>query len=121
MQCDVSLGDYEGEAARVFHSEWRTARKPYRCYECRETIPVGARYEHVSGLWDEWKSYKFCLPCSEISTEFSDGGRSFGTVWEGMEENWAAGAHIIACVNRMTSVASKRKLHERWLAWKELA
>lgn len=121
MQCDVSLGDYEGEPARVFHSEWRTARKPHRCFECRETIPSGAQYEHVSGLWDKWESYKFCTPCSEISKEFSDGGRSFGMVWEGMEENWEEGAHIIACINRLTSVASKRKLHERWLQWKVLA
>jgi hypothetical protein len=119
--CEVSLGDYDGDPAEIFRSHNVTARKPHQCFECRETIPVGARYERVNGKWDGvWSTYRFCLPCSEISREFSDSGRTFGYLWEGMGENWDEGAHITACLNRLTTADAKRRLHDQWLEWKDL-
>lgn len=119
--CDVSLGDFDGDAASVFNSHVLKARKAHRCYECGEIIRTGDRYERVSGKWDgKWDTYRFCLPCSEIGLEFSDGGRTFGYLWEGMRENWDEGAHITACLNRLGSAAAKQRLHAQWLDWKEL-
>ena len=117
--CDVSLSDYDGDQASVFRSHTPTARKAHKCYECGVTIPVGAKYERVNGLWDaRWSTYRFCLPCSEIAKEFSDGGRCFGFLWEGMEENWDEGAHITACLNRLSTAAAKERLLRQWRLWK---
>jgi hypothetical protein len=119
--CDVSLDDYDGDQASVFNSHVLKARKSHTCYECEETIQPGDRYERVSGKWgDEWRTYRFCLPCSEIATEFSDNARCFGYLWEGMGENWDEGAHITACMNRMSTAAAKKCLHDQWLKWKGL-
>jgi hypothetical protein len=119
--CDVSLGHFDGDQASIFHSHKPKARKQHKCYECGEMIQVGEIYERVSGKWyDEWDTYRFCLPCSEIGCEFSDGGRTFGYLWEGMGENWDEGAHITACLNRLTTTAAKKRLHDQWLKWKEL-
>lgn len=117
--CDVSLGDYDGDPASVFNSHVLKARKPHKCFECSQLISIGAMHERVSGKWDgKWETYRFCLPCSEISREFSDGGRTFGYLWEGMGENWDEGAHLQACLNRLTTVAAKEQLRDQWLQWK---
>lgn len=119
--CKVSLGDFDGDPASVFHSHVLTARKTHKCYECGSAIVAGDRHERVSGKWDgEWSTYRFCLPCSEIGFEFAEGGRTFGFLWEGMEQNWDEGAHITACMNRLTTAAAKKRLHDQWLTWKEL-
>ena len=120
--CEVSLSDYDGESPDVFNSHVLTARKPHKCFECGYVIQPGDRYERVSGKWErEWSTYRFCLPCSEIGLEFADGGRCFGFLWEGMEENWDEGAHITACMNRLTTAAAKQRLLSQWLKWKDLA
>lgn len=119
--CDVSLDDYDGDQASVFRSHVVKARKPHKCFECGVSVQPGDRYERVSGKWDnEWATYSFCLPCSEIGNEFSDNGRSFGFLWEGMEEAWDEGAHITACLNRLTTVGAKERLLVQWRKWKEL-
>ncbi len=119
--CDVSLDEYDGDHASVFNSHEPKARKPHKCFECGASIPIGALYERVSGKWeDKWATYRFCLPCSEIGKEFSDHGRSFGYLWEGMNEAWDDGAHLQACLNRLVTVAAKERLRAQWLAWKGL-
>lgn len=119
--CEVSLSDYDGDPASVFNAGVVKARKPHTCFECREVIPIGAQHERISGKWDgAWSTYRLCLPCSEIGNEFSDNGRTFGFLWEGMEQNWDEGAHLQACLNRLTSVAAKERLRVQWLKWKGL-
>lgn len=115
--CEVSLGDYDGDAPKVFNSEEVKARKAHQCFECKLSIPVGVLHERVTGLWESgWETYRFCLACSEIGREFSESGRSFGNLWEGMRENWHQGANLQACLNRLTTVAAKTKLRDEWLA-----
>jgi hypothetical protein len=114
--CDVSLGDYDGDAPKVFNSGIVTARKAHHCFECKAAIPPGGEYERVTGLWEGgWETYRFCLACSEISREFSDNGRSFGMLWDGMRENWQEGANLQGCLNRLSTVAAKTKLRDEWL------
>lgn len=44
----------------------RTARKQHSCCECHAPIPIGRRYAHVSGIFDdEWESYKLHKECME--------------------------------------------------------
>jgi hypothetical protein len=37
-----------------------------------------------------------------------------------MEEAWDEGAHITACLNRLTTVGAKERLLTQWRKWKEL-
>ena len=120
--CDVSLGDYDGDAAELYHEAIVTARTPKKCDECNETIEPKQRYERVSGKWDgEWSVWRSCLPCSEALTEFSENGRCFGVLWDGMRDNWEQGAHLQACLNRLTTTAAKEHMRRQWLKWKRLA
>lgn len=122
MSCDVSLGDYDGDAPKVFNASDVTARKDHQCFECQSVIPRGATYERVTGLWEAgWETYRFCLACAEISREFSENGRSFGTLWDGMREGWAEGANLQSCLNRLSTVAAKTKLRDQWLKDKGIA
>lgn len=119
--CDVELDDYDGDSADVFRSHVARARATHKCFECGLAIPIGADYERVNGKWEgKWATYSFCLPCSEIGQKFSSRGRTFGALWEGMENAWDGGAHITACLNRLSSAAAKDRLLRQWLAWKEL-
>jgi hypothetical protein len=118
--CNVSLGEYDGDEAAVYHESIVKARKAHVCFECGDQIPVGAKYERVSGLWDAWATYRFCLPCAEIGREFSVNGRQFGYIWEGMRDNWDEGANLQACLNRLTSAHAKRKLRDEWLKFKKI-
>lgn len=121
MNCELSLGEYDGDAAICYEEKIVKARKPHRCYECHDTIPAGEQYERVSGIWEgKWETYHFCLPCREIAHEFSEGAIQFGVMWEDFHENWSAGANLQACLNRVSSVAAKTKLRDEWVSWKGL-
>ncbi len=121
--CDVSIGDYDGDPAEVFHQSVVTARNAHACDECRERIQPGQRYERTSGKWDgEWSTWRLCLSCVETSIEFTEGyGRTFGILWEDLRNNWEEGAHLQACLNRLTTVAAKEHMRRQWLTWKGLA
>jgi hypothetical protein len=119
--CDVSLGDYEGDPAEVYHESAVKARKPHQCNECREPVPVSATYTRVSGKWDgEWSTWRFCAACWEALSEFSDGGKTFGVLWDEMQNNWAHGAHLQACLNRLTTAGAKQHMTRQWRKWKKL-
>jgi hypothetical protein len=121
--CDMAIGgDYDGDAAAFYVEKVVKARKPHVCDECRESIAVGATYRRVVGKWgDELSTYRFCGPCDEICQEFSDGARSFGVLWDEIEINWNDGAHLQACLNRLTTVTAKAHMHRQWMKWKGLA
>lgn len=121
MTCEVSLGEYDGDTPKVFESSFKVARKQHTCYECRDSIAEGQRHEVVTGLWgDRWETYRFCEPCSEASREFYDGARTFGALWNEMGNEWDEGAHVQACVNRLTTVAAKAHMLRQWRRWKGL-
>lgn len=43
-----------------------------------------------------------------------------GCFWESMREQWAEGAHITACVQRLSTVRAKVLMVAQWRRWKDL-
>jgi len=119
--CDVSFSDYSDDADPVefWHETHVTARKPHRCNECDETIPVGERYRRVNYKFaGRLESEAMCGPCEEAAKEFDH--RVGGTLWQLFEEEWDQGAHLQACMNRLTTARAKEHMRRRWLKWKRL-
>src|SRR5271156_2961080 len=116
MCCPLSSCD---DYATVYDVEERTARKEHQCYECCGAIPSRARYEHISMLFDgKWDSFRLCLLCREIGDHFACGnGRTLGTLWSDLEENFypdmKAGG---PCMDGL-SPAAKHLLIDRRMAW----
>ena len=121
--CEVSLGDSDdGEACEFYAERIVTARKDHRCAECQEPIRVGDQHHVTSGKYDgEFFSDRFCEACWEIAAEFSeDGSRMFGVVWSTFRDEWARGANLQGCLNRLSSVAAKALMTRQWRKWKGL-
>ena len=119
--CGVSLGDYDGDEASFYTERHVKARKVHRCHECREDIAKGDHYYVVSGKWeDEVMTYRFCGSCWEVMGEFSDRGRVFGVTWDTFHDEWASGATLQGCLNRLSSVIAKQHMTRQWRKWKKL-
>ncbi len=80
---------YAGETPRIFTEPKPKARKNHMCCECGSTILPGQKYEKITGLWDNFETYKTCSFCAEIRRkargEFDmdyDEGFVFGELWE---------------------------------------
>jgi len=51
-------------------NEFRKARKPHRCYACREEIPAGHRYHVVVQIYDgDVTEFKHCARCWALAME----------------------------------------------------
>jgi hypothetical protein len=51
----------------VFNNRTVRAKKPYKCYECRNTIAVNEKHHSIFGVWDhEPGSYRFCRNCETL-------------------------------------------------------
>jgi hypothetical protein len=123
--CDVCIGggyDYDG-SYDFFSTERVRARKPHRCEECHQIIPVGSVYERHSGKFDgDFYSGKACLLCAEIRDVFSCGDSyEYGTLWELMRE--IAFPQLTTASECFTelSAAAKARVLEEWRKWKGLA
>lgn len=120
--CNVSLGDYDGDAAQFYNEKLVTARKAHVCYECQEPIAKGQQHERVTGKWDgDIRTYRFCAGCWEILHEFSeDGAMCFGVTWDTFRDEWNAGATLQGCLNRLTSIDAKQLMARQWRKFKGL-
>jgi hypothetical protein len=129
--CNVCIAGYDGDAPRVYNPQVVKARKAHRCYECKRVIATGATYECITGLWDDWapshdapsrvwSTYRFCADCSAIAYGLScDGTRSFGNLWEDIEENLFP-EMTIGCLANIGEPSAKAYLIQRWQEWKGL-
>ncbi len=124
MSCaDVCISmDYDGN--RFASSKMRTARKPHRCCECRETIPVGARYEVYSACSDDGDFFeaKTCAVCFDIRNALVCGSWIFEELWEAIEEGvfpaWITTSPI-DCLAKVDSLAARDRLRERFAGWRD--
>ncbi len=80
--------DFDNEEADVYQSKIVTARKKYKCCECKEVnaIMPGQKYENVSRCWDGgWSHYKTCEICLRIRNDVCCNKWEFGqlreTIW----------------------------------------
>ena len=109
-------GEYE-DAPSVFREVMRTARKRYRCGECRQPIEPGARYEYVFGVWDgQSDTHRTCAPCAEIRRTAVCGAWLYGELWESLTEGeliTAAGGPA-ACLLRELSAEAAEKVKIEW-------
>lgn len=120
-ECSISLGseDYYGSCD---FSEIRVvkARKPHRCGECRQEIPVKSEYEYIAAKFDgDFFTVKTCLACAEIRRVFVDGALNYGDLWYEMREHGFPSFSEGCLVNLETSQA-KQKLVDQWRRWKGL-
>lgn len=121
--CDVDLSDVSEDADVVafFHKTTPKARKPYKCIECRDTIEVGQVHEKNVYRFDgTFCSERRCMACVEVAGEFEYTVFG-GGLWMHMQEQWEEGAHVQACIQRLSTVAAKTLMQRRYLKWKGLA
>lgn len=116
--CPLTEGD---EPATLYHSVTIVARRDHGCDECSESIPRGAAYERVKGLWDgRWSTFKTCLSCVEIRNHFGCGrGWCHGTLWDDLEENFFPGMKAGGPCMEGLSPEAKARLFERRSKWFE--
>lgn len=122
VTCNLDFNDISVDADPVsfWHETMPCARKPHTCFECKHLIAAGSQYWRVA--------YKFegklgcdcvCLACKEAMDEFEY--RIFGgSFWNEMQESWSSGLNVQACINCLTSVEAKVRMHEQWMKWKGL-
>jgi len=119
--CEVSFGDYSDDADPVEFYERRTvtARKAHKCTECRNEIAVGEQHEVVAYKFEgKFSSDRICAPCREAAGEF-EWNIMGGDMWLMFEEEWDNGAHVQACINRLTTARAKEHMRQQYLRWQE--
>lgn len=89
MMC-CPLDGNDGDGPSCFTMSTPKACKEHVCYECREKIPAGSKYQKHTGVWDgRPDTFKTCLPCAELRNHFScNRGWLYGELWSGLRENF---------------------------------
>lgn len=120
--CDVCLGDFDGEAAEVWIAKIVSARKVWKCDECEKEISIGQKYERIKMMYErDWSEWRICLLCREIHIQFACGeGRAIGNFWNDMEELVFPELKTSSkCFVGLSAVA-KTEVINRWQQWKGL-
>jgi len=82
-----------GNGWKVFRTETRQARKPYRCCECRREIAAGETYEYATGILSGeyyWLTMRTCAHCAAGPERWltrNCGGWLYEGVLEDLEEH----------------------------------
>ena len=119
--CDFTIEADGDGMADVFRAGMVTARVAHKCTECDGPIEPGQRFERIGMKYEgRWAVDRLCSACSEISREFFDGARMLGILWDELEGNWDEGAHLQACLNRLSTTTAKEHMRRQWLKWKGL-
>lgn len=101
-----------------FDYSFPIAEADYRCEECGETIPQGAKHELYMYVSDGDMSWaRTCMSCQEIRDHFSCDGYIIGQLWNDLRENFfpdmKAGG---PCMDGLSPPAKSRLFEER-LRW----
>lgn len=113
--CGCVYSSYDGDESPFYDTSRPKARKPHRCCECRETIPVGDCYERTTGKWNEsLETYKTCLACAEIRQLLCCEGWNYTALWEDVREYFHQGGNPMGCINTLESAAAKTKLADEY-------
>lgn len=99
------------------HTEIRKSRKPRICVECRQTIPVGARYERYTCKFDGVISTSItCVVCQEIRGALYCDGFFFGRLWSDIKSQLFP-QFSVKCIDQLTTVAAKTRLQSEYQTW----
>ena len=78
-----------GERPTFFKEGYPKARKTHTCCECGGAINKGEAYQQVTGLWDDFQTFKTCSFCADARDQAevdfdlnSDEGFPFGELWD---------------------------------------
>lgn len=85
--CQCSRSIWGTKAVKSSRRDIKRARKPYRCCECRRTIPPGAPYRYETALIDGgWNEYRTCMVCAAIRDDFFACGWTWGELWQDLRD-----------------------------------
>lgn len=82
------------ETPIISRQEYPIAQKEHICCECSSIISKGEKYQKITGLWDNFQTYKSCMICADARDKaindfdlMSDEGFPFEQLWDciGME------------------------------------
>lgn len=82
------MSGYANECYAVYTETVRRARKQHACSACREPIPVGHRYAHISAIFQgEVSVYRRCARCQALHRHL----RTLGSMDEWPDERLSCG------------------------------
>jgi hypothetical protein len=120
-ECEVDFGDYSDDAdpVEMYDATFVVGRKAHTCTECGDAIPKGIRHQRISYRFDGrfWTDRR-CPPCQETAGEFNHCIIG-GMLWQAFQEEWENGAHLQACLNRLTTADAKAHMQRQWTTWHE--
>jgi hypothetical protein len=79
--------------SEILHWEWRTTRKPHRCFGCGKVYPVGSKMIDAAytdgGRAD---GCHWCDTCVEYMRRYFESGdeTGYGEIYDGDPERWNA-------------------------------
>lgn len=87
------------DSPQFWKEAFPAAIKRHICCECGSIIDPGEKYNKISGMWDEFATFKTCMSCFEIRKEASSQTGccpAFGYLYDtfGSEFEYAA------CINK---------------------
>ncbi len=90
-----NIGD--SESPSICNESYPKARKKHICCECGSLIAVGEKYQKITGLWDDFQTFKTCSFCADMREEARDSpylnydeGIPFGQLWECVSMDFAS-------------------------------
>lgn len=121
MSCDLSFDEASDDADPVefVDSKIVVARKDHVCVECKGQIRKDETHRRVAYRFEgQFHAERICQPCMWIAAEFEHHVLG-GYLWDQMAEAWDEGAHVLSCIARCPTVASKAKMRDRFNAYQE--
>ena len=106
----------EGDGWKVFRSDTRRARKPYRCCECQREISAGEQYEYATGVLngdDGWLTMRTCQHCAAGPYDWLERVCG-GWLYEGAYEDLTEHRHeLVADIALLRNIVGMRRKWRR--------